>query len=235
MGAVAQAGAAAADGAAPAAVPQGARPLRRPPADRGLRRRRPGPAPGREVEPARHQRAAGLRRHRGFAGDQLSRPDRRPLRLGGPPASRRGGAHHRRRRNPGTRRQRHPGLLERPGADRGGVRRRLVQDRRHGVPGRGRLPAHPRPHQGDDRSGQRPERVPRGYRGGAEERSGGDRRHGGGAAPGTGHAGARGVPAGRAAAGIRHRRARQSGAGRAPAGPRLYHLARGGFSPAPTR
>ena len=123
VGAVAEAGPQPAGGAAPPRVRPDPRPLRRQPADHRLRRRRPGPDAGREVEPDRHQCPAGLRRHRGVAGDQYPPAGRSPLRLGGPAGAGRRRAHHRRRRDPGARAERHAGLLAGAGADGARLRR----------------------------------------------------------------------------------------------------------------
>ena len=69
-------------------------------------------------------------------------------------------AHRRRRRDPGQGHQRLQGVLEEPRGDRRGVRRRLVQDRRHRLLRRRRLPHHHRSQEGDHRHGRRQERRP---------------------------------------------------------------------------
>ena len=71
------------------------------------------------------------------------------------------------RRDRDPRPQRHEGLLEPPGGDRGGDRRRrLVPHRRHGQGRRGRLLLHRRPQEGPDHP-RRLQRLPARDRGGA--------------------------------------------------------------------
>ena len=163
LGAADEAGAPAAGGAAAAAVPPGARARRRPPAHSWCRG---GAALDQELGEKWHLLGVSVLQGYGAteASPVISCHSLTEARFDsvGPAGARRRGAHLRGRRDPGARPQHHRRLLAGAGADRGGVRRRLVQDRGHRLHRRCRAPAHPRAGEGDDHAGTYIGECPRG-------------------------------------------------------------------------